>query len=99
MVTDAAFVVTDAAFVCPPAYGAAPPPSADGAAAEEPKKEVELVGRLDETTGKRMLTPLEAVQPSLIGRYVEVLWPDDGTWWKAKVTHLVPGTGMATLFY
>jgi SWI/SNF-related matrix-associated actin-dependent regulator of chromatin subfamily A member 5 len=46
-----------------------------------------------------MLTPLEAVQPSLIGRYVEVLWPDDGTWWKAKVTHLVPGTGMATRFY
>ena len=46
-----------------------------------------------------MLTPQDAVNPALVGRCIDVLWPEDGTWWKAKVINLNPVTGMATLYY
>ena len=34
-----------------------------------------------------------------MGRCIDVLWPEDGTRWKAKVINLNPVTGMATLYY
>ena len=48
---------------------------------------------------QRLVAPQEASHMSLVGRMVEVLWPDDGTWWEAKVTTLNPATGVATLYY
>ena len=47
----------------------------------------------------RLLDPSHAQSLSLVGRYIDVLWPDDGTWWKARVTSLNPHNGYATLFY
>ena len=47
----------------------------------------------------RMLEPSHASQLSLVGRNIDVLWPDDGSWWKARVVNLNPHNGMATLYY
>ena len=47
----------------------------------------------------RMLEPSHASQLSLVGRHIDVLWPDDGSWWKARVVNLNPHNGMATLYY
>ena len=53
----------------------------------------------NETGGRKMLTPQDAVNVALVGRCIDVLWPEDGTWWKARVIKLNPVTGMATLYY
>jgi len=47
----------------------------------------------------RLLAPEQARSLSLVGRYIDVLWPDDGTWWKARVTSINPTRGDATLYY
>ncbi len=47
----------------------------------------------------RLLKPEHASQLSLVGRHIDVLWPDDGSWWKARVVNLNPHNGMATLYY
>ena len=46
----------------------------------------------------RLLRPRD-VAPSLVGRDVHVLWPDDGTWYAARVRRVSAKAGTAALFY
>jgi SWI/SNF-related matrix-associated actin-dependent regulator of chromatin subfamily A member 5 len=83
------------------------PSGTDGETPEEEDEEQDQSGEDDDEAPPvlqcpeipRMLQPQHASQLSLVGRHIDVLWPDDGSWWKARVVNLNPHNGMATLYY
>lgn len=46
-----------------------------------------------------VLLAKEDVEKSLVGREVYTLWPDNGRWYRGKVTKCNPGEMTALLFY